>query len=100
MLIKLGAGESGKSTIAKQMRIIFLEGFTEEERVHFKEVIYSNMLGSMISMLNAVNKFELQLEDRNKVISMFIWSLIVLGKSWKLFIEHNSNVQWNLRVTC
>lgn len=40
----LGAGESGKSTILKQMRIIYSEGFHLDERKEVRQVIFSNMI--------------------------------------------------------
>ena len=39
-----GAGESGKSTILKQMRIIYAEGFHLDERKEVRQVIFSNMI--------------------------------------------------------
>ena len=39
-----GAGESGKSTILKQMRLIYTEGFTHHERKEVRQVIFSNMV--------------------------------------------------------
>nr|CAD2155886.1 unnamed protein product [Meloidogyne enterolobii] len=35
-ILLLGASDSGKSTIAKQMRILHTDGFTHEERQHYK----------------------------------------------------------------
>ena len=43
-LIVIGAGESGKSTILKQMRIIYSEGFHLDERKEIRQVIFSNMI--------------------------------------------------------
>lgn len=40
----VGAGESGKSTIIKQMRIIHSGGFPEDERRQTRAVIYSNLV--------------------------------------------------------
>jgi hypothetical protein len=40
----LGAGESGKSTILKQMRLIHTEGFPDHERREVRQVIFSNMV--------------------------------------------------------
>jgi G-protein alpha subunit len=39
-----GAGESGKSTIIKQMRIIHSGGFPSDERRQTRGVIYSNIV--------------------------------------------------------
>ena len=43
-LTVIGAGESGKSTILKQMRIIYSEGFHLDERKEIRQVIFSNMV--------------------------------------------------------
>jgi hypothetical protein len=39
-----GAGESGKSTILKQMRLIHNDGFPLHERKEIRQVIFSNMV--------------------------------------------------------
>lgn len=43
-LLLLGTGSSGKSTIAKQMQIIYLNGFGEKERDDFKKLIAVNLI--------------------------------------------------------
>ena len=43
-LLLLGAGESGNSTIVKQMKIIQRDGYSNEEMNNFKPVIHSNCL--------------------------------------------------------
>jgi predicted AAA+ superfamily ATPase len=58
-LLLLGAGESGKSTFAKQMRIIHQNGFSEEERLTQRPVVYYNVLDSMKKLIQAVNRFKL-----------------------------------------
>ena len=46
-LLLLGAGESGKSTIFKQMRVIFGAKLTEEEKRQITPVVYGNTIASM-----------------------------------------------------
>jgi len=52
-LLLLGSGESGKSTIAKQMKILHLDGFSPSETMAFKPVICSNIVSSMIALVEA-----------------------------------------------
>lgn len=53
-LLLLGAGESGKSTIFKQMRVLFGAPLTEEEKSQITPVVYSNTIGSMKLLVQAV----------------------------------------------
>jgi GTPase SAR1 family protein len=46
-LLLLGAGESGKSTIFKQMRVLFGAPLTEEEKQQITPVVYNNTITSM-----------------------------------------------------
>lgn len=46
-LLLLGTGESGKSTIFKQMRILYGNGFNNEELSRFKWYIWSNIVECM-----------------------------------------------------
>jgi len=46
-LLLLGAGESGKSTIFKQMKILFGMPFSKEESQHATPMVYNNIVTSM-----------------------------------------------------
>ncbi len=46
-LLLLGAGESGKSTIFKQMRVLFGAPLTEDEKQQITPVVYNNTIASM-----------------------------------------------------
>jgi len=46
-LLLLGAGESGKSTLFKQMITIYGKGFPENERLGFVPIINNNIISSM-----------------------------------------------------
>ncbi|CAJ0937425.1 unnamed protein product, partial [Mesorhabditis belari] len=59
-LLLLGAGESGKSTILKQMRILHKDGFSQQDLEMIRPVVYSNCIHSMLSILRAM--FHLQIE--------------------------------------
>ncbi|KAG2206821.1 hypothetical protein INT47_007577 [Mucor saturninus] len=62
-LLLLGSGESGKSTLLKQMRIIHDSGFPQDERLSYREIIFSNLIESMKNIVNAMHKLKIQLAD-------------------------------------
>ncbi len=64
-ILLLGTGESGKSTIFKQMQILYdQDGFIDHEKEFFKTTIRHNVVESMQSLLTAtVDKFGLQFKD-------------------------------------
>jgi len=74
-LLLLGAGESGKSTIAKQMKIIHLEGFSEEEKISFKDIIYSNIVTSIKALIEAAQRFSNPISEANKAKAEQLMSL-------------------------
>ncbi|RDD46894.1 Guanine nucleotide-binding protein G(s) subunit alpha [Trichoplax sp. H2] len=53
-LLLLGAGESGKSTIVKQMRILHVDGFNEEEKRQKIADIKRNIRDSIVAIVTAM----------------------------------------------
>ena len=87
---RAGAGESGKSTIFKQMQIIHKGGYTKEDRMQFIEarfgplpfvpvptplsslssaqVIHVNIIQSTKVLLNACKKLSIPLDSGHEVL--------------------------------
>jgi len=64
-LLLLGAGESGKSTVLKQMKLITdKNGYSENERRAFKSIINSNIIFSMKTILQAMENLKVPLGSR------------------------------------
>lgn len=67
-ILLLGAGESGKSTLVKQMKIIHADGFTLAELSSFRPTVLDNLLASMKYVLSGMGLLRINLEcPRNKV---------------------------------
>jgi GTPase SAR1 family protein len=64
-LLLLGAGESGKSTIAKQIRLIHREEFTPEERAYYKNIIHSNAFTCLKAILTGGVSLGISVKDQN-----------------------------------
>lgn len=66
-ILLLGAGESGKSTLVKQMKIIHADGFTHAELSSFRPTVLDNLLASMKYVLAGMGILRINLElARNK----------------------------------
>jgi guanine nucleotide-binding protein subunit alpha len=67
-LFSLGSGESGKSTIVKQMKIIHQNGYSHDELIAFRPLIWKNLLESARDIVQALRKFNLEpITPANKV---------------------------------
>uniref|UniRef100_A0A3Q2CQF9 Guanine nucleotide binding protein (G protein), alpha 13b n=1 Tax=Cyprinodon variegatus TaxID=28743 RepID=A0A3Q2CQF9_CYPVA len=62
-ILLLGAGESGKSTFLKQMRIIHGEDFDQQARDDFRGTIYSNVIKGIRVLVDAREKLHIPWGD-------------------------------------
>lgn len=65
-LLLLGAGESGKSTFLKQMRIIHGVKFEAEVLKEYQHIIYGNILKGMKVLVDAREKLRIVWQDATK----------------------------------
>ncbi|KAJ7627402.1 heterotrimeric G protein alpha subunit B [Roridomyces roridus] len=65
-MLLLGAGESGKSTVLKQFKLIHLDGYNTQEREAHREIIYSNTAQSMRAILEALPLLEIGLQSQSE----------------------------------
>lgn len=75
-MLLLGAGESGKSTIIKQMKLIHEGGYSRDERLSFREIIFSNTVQSMKVIIEAMDTLGMPLGNpRNTAYAQQIYEL-------------------------
>ncbi|KAJ3412514.1 guanine nucleotide-binding protein subunit alpha [Chytridiales sp. JEL 0842] len=58
-LLLLGSGESGKSTVLKQFKLIHGVGFTDAERTGFRPAILGNVIGCAKTLVNAMETLQI-----------------------------------------
>ncbi|KAI4900568.1 hypothetical protein NFI96_026758 [Prochilodus magdalenae] len=76
-ILLLGTPESGKSTLVKQMKIIYSRGFTKEELTSFKSAVLDNLLTSMKFVLHGMGVLRINLASRkNKAHAHSILSCV------------------------
>jgi len=86
-LLLLGAGESGKSTIFSQMKIIHKGGFTDEEKLSMKRVVMDNLLQSMVFLITGARKLTIDLDsDEHRKMAEKILEI-------EASIEETSNIE-------
>jgi len=57
-LLLLGAGESGKTTIFRQMKLLYGANYTQEEIAHFTTIVYLNVISMMKMLCDNAIKFD------------------------------------------
>ena len=64
-----------QSTVLKQMKLIHHEGWNDQERESYKEIIYSNTIQSMRAILEAMPVLDISLNPGNDARRSVIMSL-------------------------
>ena|ERR1700709_1461206 len=70
----IGAGESGKSTILKQMRLIYTkDGFTKNEKEEWRVIIFNNILDGLRMVVDAMSEYNITFAYENTSVSSKRW---------------------------
>ncbi len=64
-----GAGESGKSTVLKQMKLIYAQGFSKNEKLEWKPVVFANIVHSFRLIFDAMNELDIKFEIEENEVS-------------------------------
>ncbi|KIJ45046.1 hypothetical protein M422DRAFT_29901 [Sphaerobolus stellatus SS14] len=72
-VLLLGSGDSGKSTVLKQMRLIHKVPFSPQEMESYRQLVFGNLttLGLRV-VLEAMDELELQLKEENTPYAQMI----------------------------
>ncbi len=100
-LLLLGAGESGKSTFLKQMKIIHGQSLIDDNNTvdEYKEIIYQNIIKGMKVLIDARNKLGIDwgndqnVSHANRVFNFDI-KLSVNSQTFAQFV-HSISELWN-----
>jgi len=65
-ILLLGTGQSGKTTIGKQLKILHQNGFTPEEIMHYRDLIYKNILDECILISDYCSHMNLEISSESK----------------------------------
>ena len=90
MAIFSGAGESGKSTIVKQMKIIHETGYSPEECQHYRPVVYSNTVQSLLAIISAMSKLRIDFADRQRLVRDFLSMIRIIDIMYIVICAHHS----------
>ncbi|ORY95523.1 heterotrimeric G-protein alpha subunit, GPA3-like protein [Syncephalastrum racemosum] len=62
-ILLLGSGESGKSTIVKQMKIIHQNGYSKQELESWRPAVYNNLMESVQDIINGLKRYDISFEN-------------------------------------
>lgn len=65
-VLLLGSGDSGKSTILKQMRLIHKVPFTSQELEFYRQLVFNNITHGLRAVLEAMDDLELKVMEENQ----------------------------------
>lgn len=95
-LLLLGTGESGKSTVFKQMQILHEEGFSDVEQQTFRHVLRANVVDSMKALIEGAQSLGYQFEykESEECAKRFLALDSLSGDFWIPQISYWINQLW------
>ena len=63
-ILLLGEGDSGKSTIAKQMRILHSNGYSLSDLKKFRDIVHSNTIEGLMTIITVMPKLEINFDGQ------------------------------------
>jgi len=76
-VLLLGAGESGKSTVVKQLKVIYKVGIDEQEMQNYRVTIHNNTVTSMQVFIDAAERFQYDWErEEDKILAAKVKDVI------------------------
>ena len=94
-LSRSGAGESGKSTFVKQMKIIHGYNFDSDHLIEYRQTIYSNIVKGMKVLIDARNKLHISWQNpENALFAAHVFSYQNQSLDPKLFSEYSDQIHF------
>lgn len=66
-VLLLGSGESGKTTLIKQLRLIHKHSFNSTETQEFKTAIYQNLVNNIKVLIEAAAEYDIEYADAQNI---------------------------------
>jgi hypothetical protein len=70
-VLVLGTSASGKSTVAKQMKILHCQGFSSEELHNYKQILILNIFNGMKELVFQAEQFGIKILRKNKKVAAY-----------------------------
>lgn len=93
-VLLLGTGESGKSTVVKQMKLLYGSGYTEKELQDFRAQIFTYLLNNACYLITGLDKCGLALQPEAQEAAKMIQSKQVSPGNFTPGDFNNLNILW------
>jgi hypothetical protein len=91
----VGPGESGKSTIFKQMKILQHNGgFSQQELIDYRFIVFGNCITQIKVLVSAAEKLGHEISPENQVRAARINELPAGGDCWTREVAEDIKALW------
>jgi len=93
-VVTMGISGSGKSTFSKQLKLLYCNGFTDEERIAYRDILFYNVLHGMKELVTEAAKLDCELRSDLRKTFRFFMELNPLTTEWNSALQENIEVLW------